>query len=166
MQYVHHPCLRLVSNVTTSVDTATKEGDRDKDTYTTYQSSPRDMSAPQQDHITILHVRQPGLYVMQLQRLSLQQNSKAACFTTDKLHERRFKNTAYKETTKKDFQVANTLVHRAAAPPLLSFDKIEDYWLHTLENVPDTQDCIKITRYYKKMDRRQIRSINYESLQD
>lgn len=37
-----------------------REGDRDKDTYTTYQSSPRDMSAPQQDHITILHVRQPG----------------------------------------------------------------------------------------------------------
>lgn len=68
--------------------------------------------------------------------------------------------------TKKDFQVSNTLVHRAAAPPLLSFDKIEDYWLYTLENVPDTQDCIKITRYYKKMDRRQIRSINYESLQD
>lgn len=36
---------------------------------------------------------------------------------------------------------------RAAALPLLPLDKVEDYWLHTLENAPDRQDCTRVTDY-------------------
>lgn len=45
----------------------------------------------------------------------------------------------------KDLQEVNILVRRAAALPLLPLDKFEDYWLHTLENAPDREDCTKLT---------------------
>lgn len=45
----------------------------------------------------------------------------------------------------KDLQEVNILVRRAAALPLLPLNKVEDYWLHTLENAPDRKDCTKLT---------------------
>lgn len=45
----------------------------------------------------------------------------------------------------KDLQEVNILVRRAAALPVLPLDKVEDYWLHILENARDREDCTKLT---------------------
>ena len=47
----------------------------------------------------------------------------------------------------KDLPDVNKLVRRAAALPLLPLDKVEYYWLHTLEDAPDREDCTKLTDY-------------------
>ncbi|CAC5375132.1 MIB [Mytilus coruscus] len=39
------------------------------------------------------------------------------------------------------------LIRRAAALPLLPLDRLEDYWLHALENAPQTSACTKLTDY-------------------
>ena len=56
----------------------------------------------------------------------------------------------------KDLPDVNELVRRAAALPLLPLDKVENYWLHTLEDAPDREDCTKltdsVTETWKKAD--------------
>ena len=61
----------------------------------------------------------------------------------------------------KDLPDVNELVRRAAALPLLPLDKVENYWLHTLEDAPDREDCTKLTI---DLERRQIPTINMEPL--
>lgn len=47
----------------------------------------------------------------------------------------------------KDLQEVNILFRRAAALPVLPLDKVEDYWLHILENARDREDCTKLSNW-------------------
>ncbi|XP_076071644.1 uncharacterized protein LOC143043030 [Mytilus galloprovincialis] len=51
------------------------------------------------------------------------------------------------QTQYKDVPDVNKLVRRAAALPLLPLDRFEDYWLHALENAPQSDACTKLTDY-------------------
>ncbi|VDH99836.1 Hypothetical predicted protein [Mytilus galloprovincialis] len=49
------------------------------------------------------------------------------------------------QTQYKDVPDVNKPVRRAAALPLLPLDRVEDYWLHALENAPQSDACTKLT---------------------
>ncbi|XP_063442112.1 uncharacterized protein LOC134722421 [Mytilus trossulus] len=51
------------------------------------------------------------------------------------------------QTQYKDVPDVNKLVRRAAALTLLPLDRVEDYWLHALENAPQSDACTKLTDY-------------------
>lgn len=51
------------------------------------------------------------------------------------------------QTQYKDVPDVNKLVRRVAALPLLPLDRLEDYWLHALENAPQSDACTKLTDY-------------------
>jgi hypothetical protein len=51
------------------------------------------------------------------------------------------------QTDYKDVPDVTKLVRREACLPLLPLNKVEDFWLYTLENAPPRDDCIKLTDY-------------------
>jgi hypothetical protein len=68
------------------------------------------------------------------------------------------------QTDYKDVPDVTKLVRRAACLPLLPLNKVEDFWLYTLENAPPRDDCIKLTDYVTGLDRRTFFSTNLEPL--